>query len=335
MKPASRTQVANAAALVVAIALALTLGYDRRQRGATAPLSLAPTVSSVKRVLLHEGGFAVADASGHLVPLRRYERIVSTNLVSDHLLLELAEPSRILAVSRISALHSPWRWRFAGKATVDGMGPVETIIALKPDLVLMNVFGGTGRAEQLRAAGIAVFNLGELRGVATFLPTAEVVGELVGAPDRAQVFVDRFRQRLARVDAGLGTRPRRRAVYLAVIAGSVIGGTRGTSYHDVLTNAGLIDAAAEHHTDWPKYRPEQIAALDAEVIVTKDGMAEAVCAHPGLEALPACRHPGHVLTLPEGLLEEPGMAMLDAAERLFAAAYPDLNPSSPSPPTPR
>ncbi|HEY0706934.1 MAG TPA: ABC transporter substrate-binding protein [Polyangia bacterium] len=328
----SRTQVANAGALLFAIALALFLGYDR---GPRAPMTVTPTgttVTSVRRVPLPKGGYGVADASGHLVPLRRYERIISTNLVSDHLLLELAEPSRILAVSRISALQSPWRWRFAGKPTVDGMGPLETIIALKPDLVLMNVFGGEGRADKLRAAGIAVFNLGELRGLSTFLPTAEVVGELLGAPGRARGFVEKFQQRFERVDAGLGSRPRRRAIYVAVIAGSIIGGTRGTSYHDVLTHAGLVDAAAATYTDWPKYRPEQIAALDTELIVTKDGMAEAVCSHPGLETLPVCERPGHVLTLPEGLLEEPGMAMLDAAELLFAKAYPELSAAASRPP---
>jgi iron complex transport system substrate-binding protein len=330
----TRTQIANTAALVTALALALGLGYERRPRGPTTVVQPSTTVTSVARVPLPEGGFGVADASGHLVPLRRYDRIVSTNLVADHLLLELAEPTRILAVSKISA-RSPWQWRFAGKPTVDGMGPLEIIIALKPDLVLMNVFGGEGRAEKLRGAGIAVFNLGELRGLSTFLPTAEVVGELLGAPERARAFVEHFRQRFERVATVLGSRPRRRAVYLAVIAGSIIGGTRGTSYHDVLTHAGLIDAAADRYTDWPKYRPEQIAALDAELIVTKDGMSDAVCTHPGLEALPACKNPGRVLTLPEGLLEEPGMAMLDAAERLFLQAYPDLSvvptPSSPLP----
>jgi hypothetical protein len=31
--------------------------------------------------------------------------------------------------------------------------------------------------------------------------------------------------------------------------------------------------------------------------------------------------PGHVIELPSGLIEDPGVTMLDAAERLFEKAY--------------
>jgi hypothetical protein len=59
-------------------------------------------------------------------------------------------------------------------------------------------------------------------------------------------------------------------------------------------------------------------------VVTKDGAAASVCSFPGLGRIAACREPGRVLTLPDGLLDEPGVAILDAAERLFAKAYPEL-----------
>ena len=32
----------------------------------------------------------------------------------------------------------------------------------------------------------------------------------------------------------------------------------------------------------------------------------------------------HVLTVPDGLIEDPGPAMLEAAELVFAKAYPEL-----------
>jgi iron complex transport system substrate-binding protein len=64
-------------------------------------------------------------------------------------------------------------------------------------------------------------------------------------------------------------------------------------------------------------------ALDPDLIVTKGELADAICVRPGLERLRACTTPGHVLTVPSGLIEDPGPAMLDAAELLFAKAYPD------------
>jgi iron complex transport system substrate-binding protein len=316
----SRTNVVNTAALLLALALGAFGGYDRSPHVAgQVPVA---AVTAVRKQALPGGGFGIADASGRLVPLRPYQRIVSTNMLSDRLLLELAEPARVLAVSRISAEQSPVRWRYAGKPAVDGMGPLEEIIALKPDLVLLNVFGNEAKTEKLRAAGIEAFNLGELRGVQTLLPTAEIVGELLGAPERGRALGLAYQRRLERVAAPLGARPRRRAIYLVVIAGNIYGGTRGTSYHDVLVYAGLIDVAAAKHFDWPHYRVEEVAALDPDLVVTKEGMSEAVCAQPGLDHLRACREPGHIVAVPENLIDDPGLGMLDAAEQLFARVYP-------------
>ena len=93
--------------------------------------------------------------------------------------------------------QSPWRWRFQGKPSVDGFGPLEAIIALRPDLVLINVFGSDARLEKLREAGITMFDLGELRGLSTLLPMAEIIGELLGDGERGRRFADSFQQRFA------------------------------------------------------------------------------------------------------------------------------------------
>jgi iron complex transport system substrate-binding protein len=307
------------------VVAAVAGGLDRgRAKGAAFAAFDDLSISTVRRVRLPDGRPAVLDSAGYPVPLRRYQRILSTNLLSDRLLVELCEPTRILGFGSHSVRSSPWRWRFAGKAAVDGFGPVEPLIALKPDLVLMNVFGTDRKVELMRSAGIEVFNLGELRGVKSVIPMAEIIGELVGDGERGRRFAASFQARLQRVAAPLGQRPRRRALFLTVIAGRLLGGTRGTSYHDVLHYAGLTDVAARDHADWPLYRTEAVAQMDPELVVTKEGAADAVCSYPGLDGIAACREPGRVLTLPEGLLDEPGVAILDAAERLFAKAYPDL-----------
>jgi ABC-type Fe3+-hydroxamate transport system substrate-binding protein len=321
----TRAGAANAAVLMVSLVAAAWGGLER---GADRPNAVVPSremaVTAVRRVPVPGGGEGIVDASGHVVPLRPYRRIISTNLMSDRLLAELAEPERIAAFSATSGRQSPWRWRFSGKPGIDGFGRLEPIIALRPDLVLMNVFGSDGRIGRLLEAGIEVFNLGELHGLRTFLPMAEVIGELLGDPERGRRLARTFRERMKRVAAPLGARPRRRAIYLWAMGGNLYGGTRDTNFGDVLTHAGLIDVAAERYSGWPEYRPEQVVAMEPEVVVTQDGLADVVCGHPGLAGLPACRTPGRVLTLPAGLLEEPGAAMLDAAELLFAKAYPDL-----------
>jgi iron complex transport system substrate-binding protein len=320
----TRAALVNGGALALALLAAVAGGLDRSRSRAAFSASDELTVTAVRRVRLPDGRPAVLDSAGHPVPLRPYQRILSTNLLSDRLLLELCEPTRVLGFSRHSVASSPWRWRFAGKAAVDGFGPVEPLIALKPDLVLMNVFGTDRKVQLLRQAGIEVFNLGELRGVTSLIPMAEIIGELVGDGERGRRFAAGFQTRLGRVAAPLRQRPRRRALFLSVYAGRLLGGTRGTSYHDVLHYGGLTDVAARDYRDWPLYRAEAVAQLDPELVITKDGAAEAVCTFPGLERIAACREPGRVITLPDGLLDEPGVAILDAAEQVFARAYPEL-----------
>lgn len=273
------------------------------------------------RVALPGGGFGLPDATGYLVPIRPYHRIISGSIMTDRLLVELCEPDRVLAFSSAGARTSLWRYQYAGKATVEGLGPIEPIIAMKPDLALMNTFGAGGRVSKLRAAGIEVFDMGELRGLSSLAHTARTLAELLGEPERGIRFIQGIERRMKRVAATLGSRPRSSAMYVAVIGPRLYGGTRGTSYGDVITAAGLRDVAAARFRGWTHHSAEDLLLLAPEFVVTKQGMAGPLCAFPGLEGLPACRTPGRIIELPAALLDEPGPSMLDAAEALFESVY--------------
>lgn len=324
----NRASWANAGALAVAVAVsgAFAMGGDYgRGRGAVRTAAeLAGGDGGPRLVPAPGGGMGLVDATGQVVPARPYRRIVSTSTLTDRLLVELVEPDRVLAFSAAGARHSPWAYQYAGKRAVEGLGPVEGLIAMKPDLILMTSFGGGGRVAKLRAAGIEVFDFGELRGVTSLVKVSETLAVLLGHRERGVRFARAFERRLAAVARPLADRPRRRALYVAVIGPNLYGGTTGTSYHDVLAAAGLIDVAAGRFKDWTKYSAEQLLELGPELIVTKTGMGRALCVFPGLEHIPACEVPGRILELPPGLLDEPGPAMLDAAETLFALAYPSL-----------
>jgi iron complex transport system substrate-binding protein len=314
--------MANSAALLLALVGTLALGWPRPNQYARGARTRALTVEGAPtRVSLGNGAFAIPDAAGHLVPLRHYQRIVSTNLVTDRLLLELCEPKRILAISRAAAERQRDGYRYQGMTTVDGFGPPEAMVALRPDLVLTNSFGSPGSAERLRDAGIEVFDLGELRGKQSLSYVALGLGELLGVPERAQRLMQDFTHRLRRVSVDLGTRKPIRAIYLSTLGPDLQGGTRGTSYHDILVAAGLVDAAAAEYRDWPAYAAEQVLALAPEIIVTREGFADGICKYPGMDHAPPCRGQGRIVELPGELLDEPGLAMLEAAEMLFALVY--------------
>ncbi len=318
----NRVSALNGSALLLAVAGTLFLGWPHSSQRVLAVRAPAPTAAGEpSRVRLGTGGFAIVDATGHLVSLRHYQRIVSTNLVTDHLLLELCEPTRILAVSRAAAERKRDGFRYRGMTTVDGFGPAEAMVALKPDLVLTNSFGSPGYAERLRSAGIEVFDLGELRGEKSLSYVALGLGELLEAPERAHRLMQDFTTRMRRVSSGLGTRKPLRAMYLSTLGPDLQGGTLGTSYHDILVAASLIDVAANSYRDWPAYAAEQVLALAPEIIVTREGSAERVCKYPGMVHAPPCHGQGRIVELPGELLDEPGLAMLEAAETLYDLVY--------------
>lgn len=323
---------AAAAAFSVAAAVALS------HRGPAVTTLIGAGVQTYERKQVRERAAAspvgdakmVMDASGRHVAVRPWQRIVSTSWLGDSLLVELCEPDRVAAFTEVSRRDSVYRHRFAGKPAVDGLGPLEPIISLGPDLVVVNSLSDPARITRLRDTGIEVFELGGLRGVASVVEAAERLAAVLGVPDRGVALGRALVQRMARVATPLGTTPRRRALYVSFISGHLFGGTRGTSYHDVLTAAGLVDVAADKFDGWPEYSIEQLIELAPEVVVMKAGMRRALCGHPVLGRLAACTGSNGVLELSQGLLEDPGPAMLDAAEALFRMAYPqfDLPPAN-------
>lgn len=315
-----RVSIINGAAVIVAIGLALAaVSYQVPPAGPSA----APTpTASVTIVTLPGGRRALRDATGTLVELRPYRRILSASMLTDCLLHELAEPQRIVGVTTYYREQSPWAYQLTDKPALAGIGDLETVLALHPDLVLTNSVGDAARIARLRERGIAVFDLGEMHGVTSLLADIHLVAHLLGHPERGARFATAWQRRFEAVDAALGNRTRRRAMFLTVYAGRIFGGTRGTSYGDVLAAAGLDDVAAADYSGWPQYSSEDLLRLDPDLIVTKAGTPGELCRMPGLDRMKACRTPGAFIEVDGGVIEDAGPAMLDAAEQIFAAAYP-------------
>lgn len=313
----NRITALNAGLLLLALGGTIVLGWPRGEGNS---LDLRRSGDPARLETENHPG-AVADAEGRLVPRRHYTRIVSTNLVTDRLLREMCEPARVLAVSRAATERKRDGYRYQGMGVVDGFGPVEAIVALRPDLVLSNRFGAPGSAERMREAGIEVFDLGDLRGESSFARTVKKLGDLLGVPERAHRLLSGFTERLHKISASIPRTSRKRALFLTILGPDLQGGTVGTSYHDILVAAGLVDVAASAYRDWPSYDAEQVLALAPDIIVTRQGFAGNVCGFPGMDRLAPCLGPGRIIEVSGELLDEPGLAMLEAAEDLFAQVY--------------
>jgi iron complex transport system substrate-binding protein len=303
----------NVGALFFALGLATSAVWLPAVRGRLAPSAAGAPHGPASASPLE-------DHSGNRIPRATYTRIASLSTIADQLLLELCEPDRVVAFTAYSARSSTKSFRFQGKPTLEGTGDLEKVLTLRPDLVLVSRIGDPRSFERMREAGLLVYDLGEMHGLRTLIPNIHEVAAIVGHPERGDRFAEELISQMAAVGADLPPSSRKRGLYLSVYGGRLYGGSVGTSYHDVLTSAGLVEAA-EGYRDWPEYSAEAILSADPDVIVTNVGMRPRICEHAGLSSLRACAAADRIVALDNALLGDPGPAMLDAAGTLRVAVY--------------
>jgi iron complex transport system substrate-binding protein len=313
-------QCAWLALLVAAVTL---IAFVRQDAAAVAP----PARSAGRRagpaiVESANGQRALLDAGGFAVPLRNYQRIASGSTIADDLLLALAEPERIRVLSSYGRAHSSERQRYGARAEFGGPTNLEQLKRQGVDLLILNHMGAPNELARIRELGIQVFNLGEMRGLATLVPNMRAVGTLLGDPARGERLAHRFTRRMRAVGADIPAQRKKQALYVSAYGGQLFGGGLRSSYHDVLTSAGMIDVAAERFIDFPHYDPEQILLMDPEVVVTQPASRELVCRISGLARLRACADGGRgIVVIEDATLGDPGLGMLEAAEELRDKVY--------------
>lgn len=316
------TQWVNLGAALLAVGLS-TFAALLGDGASVAPriASLGTGLALAEPVSLPDGGRALRDATGALIPLVDYQRIASGSLLADPVLLLLSSPDRIVAFSSRAPLARDAH-RYSGKPSVDATRQIERLLELKPDLVLVSSLGEHAWVQKLRDSGLVVYDLGPMWGVGTFLQNLSAIGWLTGHPESGAEVAGHFRARLEAIARHVPATARRGALYLNVQGTQLYGGTRGSSYHDVLSYAGLIDVAAKDYQGWPSYSPELLLSLDPELIVTHAGMRSALCERGAFGRLRACGPRGGVIEVDLQLLSDAGLGMLEAAELVHHAAYP-------------
>ena len=297
----------NALAAVAALALAVALagGFELGEvaDAEAAAVSTAP----------------IEDATGLRVPAARYERIASATTIGDQVLDGIVEPERLIAVTGESKRNGQQPWRHEGRAAIEDLEDLETLIALQPDLVVVANVAEARRVARLREAGLQVFDIGGDSGAEALAATTRTLGRLVGAPERAEAMAERFERRLAAIAAPGAERPG--ALYVGAWGSQLFGGAAGTSYHDVLVAAGLRDVAADDGlTGWPTYDAERLLVLDPEWLVVPASNGDAFCGRERFAAMQACRE-GRVAAIDDHILGDPGYGMLPAAEALHRRVF--------------
>ena len=162
----------------------------------------------------------------------------------------------------------------------------EKVIALKPDLVLIDASTGPKAAiETIKAAGISVVETPEIWSLQDLPIKIRAVGRAIGAQEQAEELVKQLNQSLDA--AAVKNSPRIAFLYLRGTSSVYLIGGAGSGADSLLTAIGAIDVGAQT-LDRPfnTLTAESLAALNPDVILVMSKGLESVGGIEGLLKLP-------------------------------------------------
>lgn len=258
------------------------------------------------------------DDFGHSLPVGRATRIVSLNPATTELLFALGAGDRV--VGRTSWDTHPLEVLRARDLGAGIRPSVEAVLETRPDLVLLYASADNRTsAERLRGAGVATLSL-KLDRIGELERAARLLGDAVGARDRAGQVVDTVHATLRRVRAATAARTRPTAFWHVWDAPLITIG-RGSFLHELLEIAGGRNVYEDFASPSPRVALEDLIARDPDVILAGPAGAAVIRADPRWRALRAVRE-NRLRVVDTMLVARPSVRLGEAAVSLARLLHP-------------
>ena len=248
--------------------------------------------------------------------------VASMNLCTDQLLLLLADQKNITSVSDLGA--DPQYSYMAKKAQglPTNTGQAEQLISQAPDVVLAGEYSDKAALSQLAAFGIPTVVLPLSRGLVSIAEQIRDVASAIGEQERGEALITALDARLKQADASVPRAGRKPVALIYAPNGFTHG--KNTLYDEILTRAGMINAASESGMQGHGYMTlEQVLEMQPDFLILEDSagssgnrnsMAQRMLSHPALvRGLPNTRY----LRVPANLWTCPGPSSIRAIELLI------------------
>lgn len=282
------------------------------------------------------GGYSVVDATKTRLNFEyKPQRIVSLGLSADEVLLDMVEPERIAALTYLvdDAGISP----AADKAVrVKGRvqsGSLESVLAQKPDLVLVPDWTDLNFVELLRGAGINVYVYKTPTTVKEIKQTICELSNVVDERVAGGKIVAGMEKELAFVRAKVGNLDAEDRI--SVMALSYMGpfGAKGTTFDDICSYANVRNLVGEY--DLPvnaAFSQETLVRLDPELLLLPSWkydneqdpakLRDEILQNPAYQSVDAIKN-NRVVQLHDTYLYSTTHYIVFAIRELAEAAYPD------------
>jgi iron complex transport system substrate-binding protein len=287
-------------------------------------VTLAACAAPARDAVRRSGAFVDVDDFGDTlrVPATPPARVVSLNPTTTEIVFAIGAGSRLVG-------RSHWdSWPDSARFVPD-LGPavrpnVETVIAARPDLVLLYASADDRpAAARLRDAGIPVAAL-RIDRVADFRRAVRDLGALLGDSIRAAAVVDSVSATLERVRAATAPLPKV-SVFMVAWENPIITIGRGSFLDTLLEIAGARNVYHDFAAASPTVTLEDVVARDPDVVLASPDSRRRLLADPRWRAVRAVRA-GRVLAFDTTVVGRPSVVMGMAAVSLARLLHPGSLP---------
>jgi len=260
-------------------------------------------------------GFMPVAFAAQAVDLKKPAKIVSINLCTDELLLQLVAPERVAALTKFSAEPEVSTVASLAKDIPKIQGNIEAVQACGPDFLVGGRFSHKETLRFFSRSGIPVLTLGVPKNFEDIYSDIRKLAEAVGEAPRGAQIVQNMKSDLAvlKPDAG----PKKKAFFFQ--SGGLVPGL-GTFENAIMEAAGLENLAATSGIrDYGNLSLEQLIQMKPEVLIFSNDQKQKptirgeVLTHPAIrKALPHVK----TVTLPSAILNCGSPASVEAVRIL-------------------
>ena len=205
----------------------------------------------------------------------------------------------------------------------------ESIVSLKPDLVLAAEINTPEQVKQLEDLGLTVYYLNNPVTLEEMYDNLAIVAQLTGHEDEAAALTESLKARVAAVDEKIAPLSSRPGVFYELDAtdpAKPYTAGKGTFITLLIDRAGGYNIASDID-GYPQFSLEQVVTADPAFIILGDARygvsPESIAQRPGWENLSAVKN-GNVVPFNDDLASRPGPRLVDALEELAKILRPEL-----------
>lgn len=291
------------------------------------PPTIAPTTVPNSNA---PAGLSVTDGAGRKVEFTASpSRIISLAPSATEIVFALGAGDKVIGADQFS--DYPAAAKEVPRVS-DGFNPnYEQILAAKPDLVLAAGITSPDALKKLEELGLKVLVVGsEQTTFENVMNDIELVGQVLGAPDKAQSVIEGMKSKIADVRARVAKATIKPRVFWELDAtdpAKPYTAGPGSFVHELIGLAGGESVGGNLKSPYAQVSAEEVIQQNPEIIIMSDaayGVApESVGKRPGWDVIAAVKN-NKVFPIDDNLVSRPGPRLAEGLEAAAKLIHPEV-----------